>query len=149
MSMYGFPSHRSRPSPLAQNQNNPGIRTPRQAYYEPAHTEPNPAEGSIHPNDGEGVVSSQGKSFGQGSAHGVSSEGLPAVGLEFGKGFEERKKAQSLPQSEIAYAEAAKKENPTVGSAGVSPAVALSGIVLSEILGPPKGRAYFNRRFGR
>lgn len=129
----------------------PVNRTPRSAYFEVETVEPQRPAQVYYPADGrEGNSSGQGYSFGQGHA---SEEGTPANyrearGIEFGKGFEERKQARNQTTEVKKPAPVSQQPEPRTVM-GLSSQVARSGIVLAEILGPPKGRAYFNRRFGR
>lgn len=159
MSFFGTggrgPANQGMPADMMRNMNSrPGPqanRTPKYAYYDPEMAAPRHAEEAFHPAVGaqEGDCSGQGHSFGQGtsSQEGTSFDYRETHGIEFGSGFEERKEAQKQANAAKNSPQTLQKQEQRT-AAGLTASMARNGIVLSEILGPPKGRAYFNRRFG-
>ncbi len=141
------PANREMPVEMIKNPfNRPGGgRTPKYAYYDPEMTEPRRAEKPPHPGGGAEDSASQGA----GSTEGAALVGREAGGIEFGEGFEGRNQArQGAQQTVFAETLPAEKSLPHSFLSGLSPKTARGGIILSEILGPPKGRAYFHRHFG-
>ena len=64
-------------------------------------------------------------------------------GVVFGRGFENRRTRANPPKTDKPKEREMKEE---VISADITPERARTGIVLSEILGPPKARKYFGGR---
>ncbi len=121
-----YPPNRPRPQspyqPSTQQRTSPRKRTSREAYFET----------DIERHDRE--------------VKAAEAAASPNQGISFGEGFEERRPNQAKKPEPAAKKTAPVAKEPAHSLLLLDTKKAREGILLSEILGPPKGRAYFQRK---